>query len=89
MPVKQCYEPHVSAAGPFPVQRECPSMNPLVPLGILFLLPLTAIGLVLYTDTGIMPSLFWSAVKTTAILAVVGGAISFVASRLAEKSSNG
>ena len=64
-------------------------MNPLVPLGILFLLPLTAIGLVLYTDTGIMPSLFWAAVKTAIILVVVGGAISFAASKLAEKSSNG
>ncbi len=62
-------------------------MNPLVPLGILFLLPLTAIGLVLYTDTGIEPALFYSAVKTTVILVVVGGAISFAASKLAERSN--
>jgi hypothetical protein len=62
-------------------------MNPLVPLGILFLLPLTAIGLVLYTDTGISPDLFYAAVKTSVILVVVGGAISFAASKLAERSN--
>lgn len=62
-------------------------MNPLVPLSILFLLPLTAIGLVLYTDTGIEPSLFWAAVKTTVILVVIGGAISFAASKLSERSN--
>lgn len=61
-------------------------MNPLVPLGILFLLPLTAIGLVLVLDEGIAPELFYSAVKTTLILAVIGGGISFAASRLAQRS---
>lgn len=62
-------------------------MNPLVPLSILFLLPLTAIGLVLYTDTGIEPALFYAAVKAAVILVVIGGAISFAASRLAERSN--
>ena len=62
-------------------------MNPLVPLGILFLLPLTAIGLVLYTDAGIEPRLFYSAVKTTIILVAVGGLISYAAAKLAERSN--
>lgn len=62
-------------------------MNPLVPLGILFLLPLAAIGLVLYTDTGISPDLFYAAVKTAVILVVIGGAISFAASKLAERAN--
>ncbi len=62
-------------------------MNPLVPLAILFCLPLTAIGLILYTDTGIEPALFASAAKTTVILVVVGAAISFAASKLAERSN--
>jgi hypothetical protein len=61
-------------------------MNPLVPLFILLSLPLAAIGLVLYTDEGINPDLFYAAVKTFAILFVVGGAISFAASRLAART---
>lgn len=61
-------------------------MNPLVPLSIVLLIPITAICAVLYTDTGIEPALFYAAVKTFAILFVVGGAISFAASRLAARS---
>lgn len=64
-------------------------MNPLVPLGILFLLPITAIAAVLYTDSGINPDLGYAAVKTAVILTVVGAVISFAASKLAERSSNG
>ena len=62
-------------------------MTPLVPLGILFLLPLTAIAAILYVDSGIEPALFWSAVKTGTIIVGIGGLISFAASRLAERSN--
>lgn len=61
-------------------------MNPLVPLSVLLLLPIGAVLAVLFTDTGIEPALFYAAVKTFAVLFVVGGAISFAASRLAERS---
>ncbi|MCJ2006846.1 hypothetical protein MKK70_17450 [Methylobacterium sp. E-041] len=63
-------------------------MNPLVPLFILISLPLAAIGLVLYTDTGIEPALFYASVKTFVILAVIAVALSFGASKLAERSKN-
>ena len=61
-------------------------MNPLVPLLSLLLLPIGAVLAVLFLDTGIEPALFWASVKTFAILFVVGGAISFSASRLADRS---
>ncbi|GJE58469.1 hypothetical protein [Methylobacterium trifolii] len=63
-------------------------MNPLVPLTILISLPLAAIGVVLYTDTGIEPALFYASVKTFVILAVLAGALSFGASKLAERAKN-
>jgi len=63
-------------------------MNPLAPLLVLLLLPIGAIGAVLLTDTGIEPALLYATVKTFAILFVVGGALSFAASRLAERSHN-
>lgn len=61
-------------------------MNPLVPLFVLISLPLTAIGLVLYTDAGIEPSLFYASVKTFVILGLVAVGLSFAASRLAERT---
>ncbi|MGU3536755.1 hypothetical protein [Methylobacterium sp. A54F] len=61
-------------------------MNPLVPLFILVSVPLAAIGLVLYTDTGIEPALFTASVKTFVILGIVAAAMSFAAARLAERS---
>ena len=61
-------------------------MNPLVPLLSLLLLPIGAVLAVLFLDTGIDPALVWASVKTFAILFVVGGAISFAASRLADRS---
>ncbi|GJE38494.1 hypothetical protein [Methylobacterium persicinum] len=63
-------------------------MNPLVPLFILICLPLTAIGLVLYTDTGIEPALFYASVKTFLILGLVAVGLSFAASKLAERSKS-
>ena len=63
-------------------------MNPLVPLFILICLPLAAIGLVLYTDTGIEPALFYASVKTFVILGVIAVALSFGASKLAERSKH-
>ncbi len=62
-------------------------MNPLVPLSILLLIPITAVLTVLLTDTGIEPLLFKHAVITFAILFVVGGGMSFVASKLADRSN--
>ena len=61
-------------------------MNPLVPLFILLLLPLTAIGLVLYTDTGIEPALFYASVKTFLILGLVSVGMSFAAMKLSERT---
>ncbi|MEE7458622.1 hypothetical protein MPAR168_12570 [Methylorubrum populi] len=61
-------------------------MNPLVPLLSLLLLPIAAICALLYLDTGIEPALFWATVKTFAILFVVGGAMSYAASRLADRT---
>ena len=63
-------------------------MNPLVPLFVLISLPLAAIGLVLYTDTGIEPALFYASVKTFVILGLIAVALSFGASKLAERSKH-
>lgn len=61
-------------------------MNPLVPLFILVSLPIAAISLVLYTDTGIEPALVWASLKTFVILGLVAVALSVGASRLAERT---
>ena len=61
-------------------------MNPLVPLFILLSLPIAAIGLVLYTDTGIEPALFYASVKTFIILGVVSIGMSFAAMKLSERT---
>ncbi len=63
-----------------------PTMNPLVPLFILLSLPIAAIGLVLYTDTGIEPALFYAAVKTFVILGLIAVAMSVAAVKLAERT---
>ncbi len=61
-------------------------MNPLVPLFIIICLPLTAIGLVLYTDTGIEPALFYASVKTFVILGLVSIGMSFAAMKLSART---
>ena len=61
-------------------------MNPLTPLLTLLLLPIAAIGLLLYTDTGIEPALFYSTVKTFVVLFIVAGGLCYGASRLAERA---
>src|ERR1700753_2955585 len=61
-------------------------MNPLVPLFILLPLPLAAIGLVLYTDEGINPDLFYAAVKNFVILGAIAVAMSFGAMKLSERT---
>lgn len=61
------------------------AMNPLVPLFILILLPISAIGLVLYTDTGIEPALFYASVKTFVVLGALALVLSYGASRLANR----
>ena len=63
-------------------------MNPLVPLFILICLPLGAIGLVLYTDTGIEPALFYASVKTFVVLGALAVAMSFGAMKLSERSKS-
>jgi len=63
-------------------------MNPLVPLFIVLLLPLSAIGLVLYTDTGIEPALFYASVKTFVILSVIAAGMSFAAMKLGERTKH-
>ncbi|WP_264048692.1 hypothetical protein [Methylobacterium flocculans] len=60
--------------------------NPLIPLLALLLLPIGAIGLVLYTDAGIEPALFYATVKTFVVLFVVAGGLCFAASRLAART---
>ena len=57
-----------------------------LPLVIVLALPVLACVLLMVVEPGINRALFWSAVKTGAILVVVGGALSFVASRLAARS---
>jgi hypothetical protein len=61
-------------------------MNPLVPLFILLSLPIAAIGLVLYTDTGIEPALFYASVKTFVILGLVSVGMSFAAMKLSART---
>lgn len=63
-------------------------MNPLVPLFILISLPLAAIGLVLYTDTGIEPALFFASLKTFVILGLIAVAMSFGAMKLSERAKH-
>ncbi|GAN52436.1 hypothetical protein ME121_6576 [Methylobacterium sp. ME121] len=65
-----------------------PNMNPLVPLFALISLPLAAIGLVLYTDEGINPDLFYASVKTFVILGAIAVAMSFGAMKLSERSKH-
>ena len=48
-------------------------MNPLGPVLIVLLLPISAIGLLLYTDTGIEPALFSATVKTFVALFAIAG----------------
>ena len=60
-------------------------MNPLVPLAVLVSLPIAAIGLVLYTDTGVEPALFYASIKTFAILGVLAVGLSFAASHFAKE----
>ena len=69
--------PHVSAA-----------MNPLVPLFILICVPLAALALALGTDTGIETALITASIKTFVILGAIAVALSFGASRLAERSKH-
>ncbi len=88
MAKKRCYERRSPAPGNRPATQHEFRMNPLVPLSILFLLPLSAIAAVLYTDEGVAPDLGYAAIKAAVILIVLGGALSFAASRFAERSDS-
>ena len=77
------------------LQREGPNpgpdireyaMNPLGPVLIVLLLPISAIGILLYTDTGIEPALITATVKTFVALFAIAGILSYGASRLAARS---
>ncbi|RVU19322.1 hypothetical protein [Methylobacterium oryzihabitans] len=61
--------------------------NPLIPIGIVVSLPVLACLLIMLTDDGIERSLLWAAVKVGLLLIVIGGALSFGVSRLAERKS--
>ncbi|ACL56666.1 hypothetical protein [Methylobacterium nodulans] len=60
--------------------------NPLIPIGIVVLLPVIACLVLMLVDEGIERSLLWAAVRVGILLIVIGGALSFGASRLAAKS---
>ncbi|ACA19233.1 conserved hypothetical protein [Methylobacterium sp. 4-46] len=62
------------------------STNPLIPIGIVVSLPVLACLLIMLTDEGVNRSLLWAAVKVGILLIVLGGALSYGASRLAAKS---
>jgi protein-S-isoprenylcysteine O-methyltransferase Ste14 len=59
-----------------------------LPLVIVLALPVLACVLLMLIEPGINRSLFFSAIKTGIILVVVGGALCFVASRLAARSDS-
>ena len=63
-------------------------MNPLVPLFALVCVPIAAITLLLSTDTGIESSLITASVKAFIVLGLVAAAMSYGASRLAERSKH-
>ena len=63
------------------------SSSPL-PLLIVLALPVLACLAILFFDEGIERSLFYAAIKVGSILVVIGGALSFIASRLAARSSS-
>ncbi|KMO31688.1 hypothetical protein ACQVP2_02040 [Methylobacterium aquaticum] len=62
--------------------------NPLVPISIVVAIPVLACLIIMLTDEGIERSLLWAAIKTGIILIVLGGAISFGVSRLAERNGS-
>ncbi|TGD95970.1 hypothetical protein [Methylobacterium nonmethylotrophicum] len=68
------------------MSQEKPS-NPLVPIAIVVAIPVVVCLILMLTDEGIERSLLWSAIKTGIILTVIGGALSFGASRLAERNT--
>jgi protein-S-isoprenylcysteine O-methyltransferase Ste14 len=59
-----------------------------LPLAIVLALPVLACVLIMLIEPGINRSLFVAAIKTGVILVVVGGALCFVASRLAARSDS-
>ncbi|TNC14064.1 hypothetical protein FF100_07695 [Methylobacterium terricola] len=61
--------------------------NPLVPIAAVVSIPVLVCLIIMLTDQGIERSLLWAAIKTGIILIVIGGAISFGVSRLAERNT--
>lgn len=57
-----------------------------LPLVIVLALPVLACLLLMLVEPGINRSLLYSAIKVGAVLIVIGGALSFAASRLAARS---
>ncbi|GJD66136.1 hypothetical protein [Methylobacterium frigidaeris] len=62
--------------------------NPLVPIAVVVAIPVIVCLILMLTDEGIERSLLWAAIKTGIILTVLGGAISFGVSRLAERNTS-
>ncbi|MGY2051122.1 hypothetical protein [Methylobacterium sp. JK268] len=60
--------------------------NPLIPIGIVVSLPVLVCLILMLTDEGIERSLLWAAIKVGIVLILLGGALSYGASRLAAKS---
>ncbi|KMO17243.1 hypothetical protein [Methylobacterium platani] len=61
--------------------------NPLVPIAAVVSIPVIVCLVLMLTDEGIERSLLWAAIKTGIILIVIGGALSFGVSRLAERNT--
>jgi hypothetical protein len=59
-----------------------------LPLVIVLALPVLACLVLMLVEPGINRSMLYSAVKTGVILIVIGGALSFVASKLAARSDS-
>ncbi|GJD47890.1 hypothetical protein OPKNFCMD_0602 [Methylobacterium crusticola] len=68
------------------MSQETPT-NPLVPIAIVVSIPVLVCLIIMLTDAGIERSLLWSAIKVGVVLTLIGGALSFGASRLAARNS--
>ncbi len=58
-----------------------------MPIAAVVSIPVIVCLVLMLTDEGIERSLLWAAIKTGIILIVIGGALSFGVSRLAERNT--
>lgn len=59
-----------------------------LPLAIVLALPVLTCLLLMLVEPGLNRSLLWSSIKVGVVLVAIGGALSFVASRLAARSDS-